>query len=67
MSELVQRIDHVIEACNKEKGISEEQFRSVDDGIQILESRLRTERQEIDSEVSGVGTQMDLHQAILSE
>ena len=67
LSDLAQQIEHVIEACNQEKGILEDEFGSVNDGIHILESRLRTERQKIDSEVSGVGTQLDLHQAILSE
>ncbi|KAF8537901.1 hypothetical protein BDD12DRAFT_806559 [Trichophaea hybrida] len=65
--ELEQQIKHVIEACNQGKGILEEEFKSGNDGIQILESRLRTERQKIGSDVSGVGTPIDLHQSILSE
>jgi len=39
LSDLAQQIEHVIEACNQEKGILEDEFGSVNDGIHILESR----------------------------
>jgi len=40
LSELAQQIVHVIEACNEEKDVLEEEFDSVKNGIVIMESRL---------------------------
>jgi len=51
--ELAQQIVHVIEACNEEKDVLEEEFDSVRNGIMIMESRLQTEQTRIDSEISG--------------
>jgi chromosome segregation ATPase len=64
---LTQQIVHIIEACNSEKEIMEEEFLSVHQEIQILEGRIRTERSLIDGEVSGVGGQLMVPQAILEE
>jgi predicted nucleic acid-binding Zn-ribbon protein len=67
LSELAQQIVHVIEACNEEKDILEEDFDSVRNGIMIMESRLQTEKTRIDSEVQGVGSMMNFQQAMLEE
>jgi predicted nucleic acid-binding Zn-ribbon protein len=67
LSELAKPIIHVIEACNKEKDILEEEFDSVKNGIIIIESRLQTEKIRIDSEVQGVGSMMHFQQAMLEE
>jgi hypothetical protein len=67
LSELAQQIVHVIEACNEEKDILEEDFDSVRNGILIMESRLQTEKTRIDSEVQGVGSMMNFQQAMLEE
>jgi hypothetical protein len=56
---------HVIEACNEEKDILEEDFESVRNGIIIMESRLRTEKIRIDSDVQRVGSMMHCQQAML--
>ena len=64
---LTQQIVHIIEACNSEKEVIEEEFLSVHQEIQILEGRIRTERSLIDGEVSGVGGQLIVQQAILEE
>jgi hypothetical protein len=64
---LTQQMIHIIEACNSEKEIIEEDFLSVHQEIQILEGRIRTERSLIDGEVSGVGGQLLMHQVVLQE
>jgi len=67
LSELAQQVMHVIQACNEEKEIIEDDFESVKNNIRILETRIQTERQRIDSDVSGVSTQSDMQQAMLKE
>jgi len=64
---LTQQMVHIIEACNSEKGIIEEEFLSVNQDIQILEGRIRTEKSLLDQEVSGVGHQLMIQQTILDE
>jgi hypothetical protein len=67
LSELGQQIIHVIEACDEEKNLLEEDFDSVKNGIIIMESRLQTEKTRIDSKVLGVGSMMQFQQAMLEE
>jgi len=64
---LTQQMVHIIEACNSEKGIIEEEFLSVNQDIQILEGRIRTEKSLLDQEVSRVGHQLMIQQTILDE
>ena len=64
---LTQQMVHIIEACNSEKGIIEEEFMSVNQDIQILEGRIRTEKSLLDQEVDGVGRQLVIQQTILEE
>jgi len=64
---LTQQMVHIIEACNSEKGIIEEEFLSVNQDLQILEGRVRTEKSLLDQEVSGVGHQLMIQQTILDE
>jgi len=67
LSELAQQIIHVIQACNDEKDILQEEFDFVRNGSIIMESRLQMEKTRIDAEVSGVGLVMHFQQAILEE
>jgi len=67
LSELAQQIVHVIEACNDEKNLLDEDFEWVKNGITIMESRLQTKKSRTDSEVPGVGHTMQFQQAILDE
>jgi len=67
LSELAQQIVHVIEVCNEENDILEEEFDSVRNGIVIMESRLQTEKVRIDSEIPGVGTMARFQEAMLQE
>jgi len=43
LSELAQQVMHVIRACNQENEIIEDDFESVKNNIQILETRIQTE------------------------
>ena len=43
LSELAQQVMHVIQVCNEEKEIIEDDFESVKNIIQILETRIETE------------------------
>jgi hypothetical protein len=56
LAELAQHVDHVIQACNEDNELLEEEFGTIQTGIETQETRLRTEWQRIDSEVSGVET-----------
>ena len=67
LSELAQQVMHVIQACNEEKEIIEDDFESVKNNIRILETRIQTERQRIDSDVSGVSSQTEMQQVMLKE
>jgi len=67
LSELAQQIVHVIQACNEEKEVLEEDFDSIKNGIIIMESRLQMEKVRIDSEVQGVRSVMQFQQAMLEE
>ena len=67
LSEHAQQIVHVIETCNEEKEVLEEEFDSVKNGILIMESRLQTEKVRIHSEILGVGTMAQLQDAVLQE
>jgi hypothetical protein len=67
LSELAQQVVHIVQACNEEKEILEDEFESVKASIEILESRIHTDKQQVDMEVSGVGTQMKLQEAVLQE
>jgi len=64
---LTQQMVHIIEACNSEKVIIEEEFLSVNQDLQILEVRIRTEKSLLDQDVSGVGHQLMIQQTILDE
>lgn len=67
LSELALQVMHVIQACNEEKDILQAEFDSVRNGILIMESRLQLEKVRIDCEVSGVGSMMQLLQAVLQD
>jgi len=67
LSELPQQIIHVIQAWNEEKDVLEEEFDSLKHGIIIMESRLQTEKVQIDSDVQGVWSMMQFQQAMLEE
>jgi hypothetical protein len=64
---LTQQMVHIMEACHSEKGIIEEEFLSVNQDLQILEGRIRTEKSLLDHEVAGVGYQLTIQQTILHE
>jgi len=64
-SKVAEQVVQVIQLCNEEKRILEEEFDCVQKGNLIIESKLRTEMVRIDSEVSGVRSMMHLQQVAL--
>ena len=58
---------HIIEACNEEKDVLEDEFNSVRDNSKILETRIHPEKHRVDADVDGVETQLQLQQAVLQE
>ena len=67
LSELAQQVVHVILVCNEEKDILEEEFNSLKNGMIIMESLLQSEKDRIDSKVSGVGSMMQFQNTMLQE
>jgi len=65
--ELAQQVVHIIQACNEEKEVQEDEFESVKTNIKILETRIHTDKHRVDMDVAGVGTQLQLHEAVLQE
>ena len=66
-SELVQQVVHIVQACNEEKELFEDELDWFQANLEILESRIQTDKHRVDSEVAGVGTQVQLQQAVLQE
>jgi hypothetical protein len=66
-SELAQQVVHIVQACNEEKEILEDEFESDNGNIEKLESRIFTDKQQVDMEVAGVGSQMQLQEAVLQQ
>ena len=62
-----QQIVHVVEARNEEKRIIVDEFLPVRQDLDIPEGRIRTEKANIVEDVSGVGGQVGLQQAISEE
>jgi Xaa-Pro aminopeptidase len=67
LSELEWEVGYIIEACNEEKEVLEDAFDSVQSNIKILETRIYTDKHRIDADVAGVGTQLQLQEAVLQE
>jgi len=60
LSELAQQVVHIVHACNEEKELLEDKFESFKANTEILESRIQTDKHGVDSEIAGVGTQVQL-------
>jgi predicted nucleic acid-binding Zn-ribbon protein len=58
LSERAQQIVHIIQPCNQENDILEEQFDSLNNGLLSMESCLETEKVLIDYEVVGAESMM---------
>ena len=67
LSELAKQVVYVIQACNEENDVLEEEFDFLTNGILIMESQMQTKKVRIDSKVSGVGLVMQFQQAMLQE
>jgi predicted nucleic acid-binding Zn-ribbon protein len=67
LSELALQVVHIVQVGNKGKEILEDELKSVKANIEILESRIDTDKQRVDKEVAGVGSHMQLQEAVLQE
>jgi hypothetical protein len=67
LSELAQQVVHVVQTCNEEKELLENEFDSFKPNSEILERRMQTDKHRMDTEVAGVGSQMQLQEAVLRE
>ena len=56
---------HIIQTCNEEKEVLEDQFGSVKANIEILGTRIRTDKHCVDADVAAVGTQLQVQEAVL--
>ena len=59
LSELAQPVVHIIQACNEEKEVLDDECESVRANIEILEARINTDRLRVEN-VAGEGMQMQL-------
>jgi hypothetical protein len=67
LQELTQQMVHVVQACNDEKGLIEDEFVAVRQDLDLLKSQILTEKAKLEGEVSGVGSQMIIQQAVINE
>jgi len=58
LSELVQQVIYIIQASKEEKEVLEDEFESVKANIEILETRIYTDKHPVDADVAGVETQL---------
>jgi len=58
---------HVVQACNEEKELIEDEFLAVRQDLELLETQILTEKAKLEEEVSGVGSQMLIQQAVINE
>jgi heme oxygenase len=65
--EHTQQIVHIVQACIEEKDILEHKFESVLGNIEILETTIQTNTHRVDAKVAGVGSQMQLQDAVRQE
>jgi len=63
----LEQMMHVVQACKEEKKVIKHEFLLVKSHLAILETRIRTEKARLEAEVSGVGGQMTIQQAIIDE
>lgn len=67
LQELTQQRVHVVQAFNEVKEITEEEFNAVRQDLEIVDARIGTEKAKIEREVSAVGGQMMIQQAVINE
>ena len=65
--ELTQQMVHVVQVCNEEKRLIDEEFNAVRQDLEILEARICIQKARLEEEVSGVGSQMMVQQAVINE
>jgi hypothetical protein len=58
---------HVVQACNEENGLLQNQFVAIPYHNEIRETQILTEQAMLDREVSGVAGQMSIQQGVIKE
>jgi hypothetical protein len=67
LQELMQQMVQVVQACNEEKELIEDEFVAVRQDLELLETQILTEKARLEGEVSGVGSQLLIQQAVINE
>jgi hypothetical protein len=67
LQELTQQMVQVVEACHEEKDLIQDEFVTVKEDIELLETQILMEKARLEGEVSGVGCQMLLQRAVIKE
>jgi hypothetical protein len=67
VQEISLQMVHVVQACNEEKELIEDEFVAVRQDLEMLEMQIFTEKAKLEGEVSGVGSQMLVQQAVINE
>jgi len=67
LQELTQQMVHVVQACNEEKELIEDEFVAVRQDLELLETQILTDKAKLEGEVSGVGSQMLVQQVVINE
>jgi len=67
LQELTQQMIHVVQASNEEKELIQDKFVAVRQDLELLETQILTENTKLEGEVSGVGSQMLIQQAVINE
>jgi len=67
LQKLTQQMVHLVQACNEEKGLIEDEFVAVRQDLEVLEVQICTKKARIEREVSAVGDQMLIQQAMINE
>jgi hypothetical protein len=65
--ELAQQVVQIIQAWNEDKEVVEDEFELLKANLEILETRIHTDKRCVDADVAGVGTQLQLQEAVLQE
>jgi len=67
LEQRTQQMMRVVQGFNEEKDLIEDKFVMVKSDLEIPEGRILTEKVRLDGEVSGVGGQVMIQQAITDE
>ena len=67
LQEITEQMVRVVQVCNEAKGLIEDEFIAVRQDLKLIDVQMCTEKAWIEGEVSGVGGQMIIQQAMIDE